>query len=77
MTHPRVASRHPLKGAEGRGSGPACAGLDSPKKPRPWRGCGLQGMPEARQSRFLGIRWNGGHALRRNHPPLRCARARA
>ena len=39
MIHPRVASRHPLKGA----------------------------TPEARQSRFLGIRWNGGHALRRIH----------
>ena len=28
MSHPRSASRYPLKGAEGRGSEPACAGLD-------------------------------------------------
>ncbi len=41
--HPRRAARDPLKGAEGRGSEPACAGLDGPKKPRLWRGCGLQG----------------------------------
>ena len=43
------------QGAEGRGSKPACAGLDCPKKQRLWRYCGLQGMPAARQSRFRGI----------------------
>lgn len=47
--HPRAASPHPLKGAEGRGSKPACAGLDSPKWLRLWRGRGLQGTREARR----------------------------
>ncbi|MDT4845561.1 hypothetical protein FQZ97_795510 [compost metagenome] len=51
MKHPRRAARDPLKGAEGRGSEPACAGLDGPKKPRLWRGCGLQGALAVRQSR--------------------------
>jgi hypothetical protein len=51
MSHLRSASRYPLKGAEGRGSEPACAGLDGPKKPRLWRGCGLQGALAVRQSR--------------------------
>ncbi len=51
MKHSRRAARDPLQGAEGRGSEPACAGLDSPKKPRLRRGCGLQGALAVRQSR--------------------------
>ena len=61
MDHPRRASRDPLEGAEGRGSGPACAGLDGPKAPRLWRGGGPQDTPAARQSRFRGVpRWGLG-----------------
>ena len=50
MKHPQspLASRcsaYPLKGAEGRGSKPACAGLDGPKRRCLWRRRGLQGSP--------------------------------
>jgi aspartyl protease family protein len=68
MDHPRRASRDPLKGAESRGSEPACAASDGSKKPWLWYGCGLQGAPAARpelvEGRFRGATgWRGLLAL--------------
>jgi hypothetical protein len=60
MAYPPRRFASPPQGAEGCGSQPACAGWDSPKKPRLWRGCGLQGALAVRQSRpggALGWRW--------------------
>ena len=51
MKHPRRAPRDPLKGAEDRGSKPACAGLDGTKRLRLWRSRGLQDALAVQQSR--------------------------
>ncbi len=60
MKHPQssLAARcfaHPLKGAEGRGSKPACAGLDGPKRRCLWRRRGLQGSPVAGETPATAI----------------------
>ena len=51
---PGVAGRGPFEGAEGRGSKPACAGLDGPKNLRLWRRCGA---PKALRGWVFSNEW--------------------
>ena len=69
----RDVSPTPLQGAEGRGSKPACAGLDGPKRRSLWLRRGLQGSPLAGETPATAIaglacsaavRLLGFHALR-------------
>jgi len=53
VTTPEALTRHPLKGAECRGSKSACADLDGTRANRLWR----LAPPAARQSRFRGRCW--------------------